>query len=34
MGKDADLHKSLPAVPISFKVSIQRWLVIDSIEQL
>jgi hypothetical protein len=33
-GKDADLHKSLPALPISFKASIQRWPVIDSIEQL
>ncbi len=33
-GKDADSRKSLPPLPISFKVSIQRWPVIDSIEQL
>lgn len=33
-GKDSDSHKSLPALPILFKVSIQRWPVIDSIEQL
>jgi hypothetical protein len=33
-GKDADSHKSLPTLPVSFKLSIQKWPVIDSIEQL
>ena len=33
-GKDADSHKSLPTLLILFKVDIQRWPAIDSIEQL
>lgn len=33
-GKDKNSQKSLPALPISFKVSIQQWPAIDSIERL
>lgn len=33
-GRDADSHRSLPTLLVSFKISIQRWPVIDSIEQL